>query len=112
MKKSTYLAAAAAAATVGTTLLVTDLYRYVFYRTRSRFSRFLLEKPGHEPAFYEDRERSALVMDALTHAVEAYVCWTYNTEESIRLAEEAVCEIFTYLERAYRDGNDMSLAQQ
>ena len=26
-------------------------------------------------------------MDALTHAVEAYVCWTYNTKETIRLAE-------------------------
>ena len=46
-------------------------------------------------------------MDALTHAVEAYVCWTYNTAESIRLAEEAVCGIFRYLERAYRDGEDM-----
>ena len=46
-------------------------------------------------------------MDALTHAVEAYLCWTYNTRESIRLAEEAVCEIFRYLERAYNDGDDM-----
>ena len=46
-------------------------------------------------------------MDALTHAVEAYLCWTYNTKESIRLAEEAVCGIFRFLERAYRDGNDM-----
>ena len=46
-------------------------------------------------------------MDALTHAVEAYLSWTYNTKESIRLAEEAVCGIFKYLERAYRDGNDM-----
>ena len=46
-------------------------------------------------------------MDALTHAVEAYVCWTYNTKESIRLAEEAVCGIFRYLERAYNDGSDM-----
>ena len=46
-------------------------------------------------------------MDALTHAVEAYVCWTYNTKESLRLAEEAVCGIFKYLERAYRDGSDM-----
>ena len=51
-------------------------------------------------------------MDALTHAVEAYLCWTYNTEESIRLAEEAVCEIFRYLERAYRDGNDMEARTQ
>ena len=51
-------------------------------------------------------------MDALTHAVEAYLCWTYNTAESIRLAEEAVCEIFRYLERAYRDGNDMEARTQ
>ena len=51
-------------------------------------------------------------MDALTHAVEAYVCWTYNTNESIRLAEEAVCEIFRYLERAYNDGNDMEARTQ
>ena len=50
---------------------------------------------------------AATGMDALTHAVEAYVCWTYNTKESLRLAEEAVCGIFRYLERAYRDGNDM-----
>ena len=51
-------------------------------------------------------------MDALTHAVEAYLCWTYNTRESIRLAEEAVCGIFRYLERAYRDGNDMEARTQ
>ena len=51
-------------------------------------------------------------MDALTHAVEAYVCWTYNTQESIRLAEEAVCEIFKSLERAYNDGNDMEARTQ
>ena len=49
---------------------------------------------------------AATGMDALTHAVEAYLCWTYNTKESIRLAEEAVCGIFRYLERAYRDGGD------
>ena len=51
-------------------------------------------------------------MDALTHAVEAYLCWTYNTRESIRLAEEAVCGIFRYLERAYRDGGDMEARTQ
>ena len=51
-------------------------------------------------------------MDALTHAVEAYVCWTYNTKESIRLAEEATVAIFKYLERAYNDGNDMEARQQ
>ncbi len=51
-------------------------------------------------------------MDALTHAVEAYLCWTYNTRDSIRLAEEAVCGIFRYLERAYRDGGDMEARTQ
>ena len=43
-------------------------------------------------------------MDALTHAVEAYVCWTYNTKESIRLAEEATVAIFKYLERPLQWG--------
>lgn len=46
-------------------------------------------------------------MDALTHAVEAYLCWTYNTKESIRFAEDAVKGIFKYLERAYLDGHDI-----
>ncbi len=50
---------------------------------------------------------AATGMDALTHAVEAYLCWTYNTAESIRLAEEAVQGIFRFLERAYRNGGDM-----
>ena len=40
------------------------------------------------------------------------VCWTYNTKESIRLAEEATVAIFKYLERAYNDGNDMEARQQ
>jgi alcohol dehydrogenase len=46
-------------------------------------------------------------MDALTHAVEAYLCWTYNTRESIRFAEDAVKGIFKYLERAYTNGQDV-----
>lgn len=46
-------------------------------------------------------------MDALTHAVEAYICWTNRTRESDRLAEEATVAIFKYLEKAYNDGNDM-----
>ena len=50
---------------------------------------------------------AATGMDALTHAVEAYLCWTYNTAESIRLAEEAVQGIFRWLERAFNDGGDM-----
>lgn len=51
-------------------------------------------------------------MDALTHAVEAYVCWTNRTAESDRLAEEATVTIFKYLERAYRDGDDMEARGQ
>lgn len=51
---------------------------------------------------------AATGMDALTHAVEAYLCWTYNTRQSLRLAEEAISAIFSNLERAYADGNDLS----
>lgn len=51
-------------------------------------------------------------MDALTHAVEAYLCWTYNTSESIRYAEEAVKTIFENLERAYQDGNDVKAREK
>lgn len=43
-------------------------------------------------------------MDALTHAVEAYLSRFYNTRETRDCAERAVSTIFTHLERAYRDG--------
>lgn len=46
-------------------------------------------------------------MDALTHAVEAYLCWTYNTKESLRFAEEAVELIFKNLSNVYKNGWDM-----
>jgi alcohol dehydrogenase len=46
-------------------------------------------------------------MDALTHAVEAYVCRTYNTRESLADAEDAVRLIFRNLENACRDGSDL-----
>ena len=55
---------------------------------------------------------AATGMDALTHAVEAYLCWTNNTAESIRLAEEAVNAIFKYLERAYNNGSDMEAREE
>lgn len=51
-------------------------------------------------------------MDALTHAVEAYVCWKNTTKDTDRLAEEATVAIFKYLERAYNDGNDMEARQE
>lgn len=47
---------------------------------------------------------AATGMDALTHAVEAYLCRNNNTKESIRCAEDATVMIFQNLERAYRDG--------
>ncbi len=51
-------------------------------------------------------------MDALTHAVEAYVCNAYTTKETDRFAEEATVAIFKFLERAYNDGNDMEARQE
>ncbi|GAB1475276.1 hypothetical protein MASR2M70_01080 [Bacillota bacterium] len=55
---------------------------------------------------------AATGMDALTHAVEAYLCWTYSTKESTRFAEEAVSLIFRHLERAYKDGGDIEARLQ
>lgn len=55
---------------------------------------------------------AATGMDALTHAVEAYLCWTYSTKESTRFAEEAVSLIFRYLEKAYIDGRDIEARLQ
>ena len=45
-------------------------------------------------------------MDALTHAVEAYIGKS-NTKETIAEAEEAVKLIFANLEKAYTDGKDL-----
>jgi alcohol dehydrogenase class IV len=50
---------------------------------------------------------AATGMDALTHAVEAYLCWTYNTSESIAFALDAVKIIFANLEKVYKNGNDI-----
>ena len=51
---------------------------------------------------------AATGMDALTHAVEAYLCWTYGTKESIQFALDAVKLIFANLEKVYNDGNDLA----
>jgi len=50
---------------------------------------------------------AAAGMDALTHAVEAYLCWTCNTRESIRLAIDAVKLILTNLEKVYDSPNNI-----
>lgn len=51
-------------------------------------------------------------MDALTHAVEAYICWTYNTRESLSDAEEAVKSIFVNLEKAYANPADLNVREE
>lgn len=50
---------------------------------------------------------SATGMDALTHAVESYLCTSNYTHDTVLFAEEATKLIFGYLERAYKDGNDV-----
>ncbi len=44
-------------------------------------------------------------MDALTHAVEAYIGGS-TTRGTRKMAEEAVCLIYRYLKAAYEDGQD------
>lgn len=46
-------------------------------------------------------------MDALTHAVESYLCWTYSTRESRKFALDAVKLIFANIEKVYVDGNNV-----
>ena len=50
---------------------------------------------------------AATGLDALTHAVEAYLCWTYNTKESKQFALDAVKIIFHNLEKVYNDGSNI-----
>ena len=54
---------------------------------------------------------AATGMDALTHAVEAYLCWTYGTRESIGFAMDAVKAIFENLPRVYKNGADIEARQ-
>ena len=51
-------------------------------------------------------------MDALTHAVEAFLCWTNRTAEVDSFALESTAAIFKYLERAYADGGDMEAREE
>lgn len=44
-------------------------------------------------------------IDVLTHAIEAYVSTSAN-DISNALSEKAIRYVFTYLDRAYKDGND------
>lgn len=51
-------------------------------------------------------------LDALTHAVEAYIGRFYNTRETRDLARQAVKAIFMYLPRACADGSDLYARQE
>lgn len=50
-------------------------------------------------------------MDALTHAVEAYLSCHMTTKETDKLAESATVTIFRYLERACKQGDDLEARQ-
>ncbi len=51
-------------------------------------------------------------MDALTHAVEAYLSWTYRTEETIEYCEEAVTAIMGFLPEAYEQGDSLEAREE
>ena len=51
-------------------------------------------------------------MDALTHAVEAYLSLYSNTREARALAESAVRDIFRYLPVACRDGQSLTARER
>ena len=50
-------------------------------------------------------------MDALTHAVESYICWSMRTGETKRFSLEATKAIFEYLPRVYKNGADLEARQ-
>ena len=54
---------------------------------------------------------AATGMDALTHAVEAYLCCANYTKESFRFALEAVPMIFANIEKVYADGTNIEARQ-
>ena len=54
---------------------------------------------------------AATGMDALTHAVEAYI-GTYHTPLSDSYATQAIEKIFTYLPKAYENGQDLEAREK
>ena len=54
---------------------------------------------------------AATGIDALTHAVESYLCWTCRTAETIQFSLDAVKAIFENLPKVYKNGSDLELRQ-
>ncbi|OLQ73065.1 dehydrogenase [Photobacterium proteolyticum] len=54
---------------------------------------------------------AATGMDALTHAVEAFI-GTYNTPLSDKYARQAIEKIFEFLPKAYNNGQDLEAREQ
>lgn len=86
-----------------------------------RKEKYPLEDPSLTPAYIvfdpaltvglPPHITSTTGMDALTHAVEAYIGHE-NTRATKKQAVEATQLIFTYLKRAYDDGNDLEARTQ
>ena len=55
---------------------------------------------------------AATGMDALTHAVEAYLNVSYHTEETKENCEDAVCGIMEFLELAYEQGDSLEAREE
>ena len=55
---------------------------------------------------------AATGMDALTHAVEAYLCWTFGNKESRAFALDAVKAIFENIFKVYKNGADIEGRQE
>ena len=51
-------------------------------------------------------------MDALTHAVEAFLCWTLYTKESQQFARDATIAIINNVEKVYNDGTDIEARRE
>ena len=51
-------------------------------------------------------------MDALTHAIEAYLNKPYHIKHTKEMALSALCDIFKHLQRAYNDGNDLEAREK
>jgi alcohol dehydrogenase class IV len=55
---------------------------------------------------------AATGMDALTHAVEAYLNRSYHTEETLENCEEAVGSIIEFLPQAYERGDSLEAREE